>query len=113
MSKKRAYYLEFPERNLEVMIKDNGDWQEIWTSGSRRPGVFMRMFEEDGYEVLGFKHKKRNEYEADPRAGGWKWEPIEMDSLPDMSTASRLAYYGPDEELVRAYEHDYAGRDWQ
>lgn len=111
MDKKRAYYLEFPERNLEVMIQDHGNYQEIWTSSGRRPGVFMRLFEKRGYEVLGFKHKKRNEYEAYPRAGGWKWEAIELDSLPDEHSAATQAYYGPDEALVRAYEHDYAGKD--
>ena len=102
--KKQALYLAYPERNMEVFIEDVCGEQMVSTGRDVRPAAMMRVLQERGYEVRGFRHEKRDPYR---RGGIYRWEPIDMDSLPDKDTAFTEAYYGPDVELARAYEHDY------
>ena len=108
MEKRRAYHLELPERDLELMLMENGDdVPEVWTRSHPCPGVFIRELAKRGYDVVALKHRKSDPYRKD---SVWRWERVDPDSLPDENTAATEDYYGPDVELARAYEHDYAGR---
>ena len=106
--KKRAYHLHLPERDLELMLMECGDEPEILTRSQPVPGVFVRYLEERGYDVVALRHTKRDPYRKESLM---RWERVDPGSLPDERTAATEAHYGPDVELARAYEHDYAGRN--
>jgi hypothetical protein len=107
MSKPKAYYLAFPEKNFEVMVKE-GDETVIWTSHDMRPWLFIPDFERQGYDVEGFVHKWSTTPEGNHRP---RWEPIERDSLGDgrrhqhvWATDADKAFHN---RLADAYEADY------
>jgi hypothetical protein len=102
--KKQALYLAYPERNMEVFIEDVCGEQTVFTGPAVRSAAIMRLLKERGYEVRGFRHRRLDPYQ---KSGLYRWDPIDMASLPDANTAMAENAYGPDVALARAYEHDY------
>ena len=60
MAEKRAYYLEIPDKDLCIMLMDDGEHQEVVTT--HNPGfqeVWMDMLREKGFETFGFQRTWR------------------------------------------------------
>ena len=52
---KKAYYLAFPDKPFEVIIRDDGATQSVFSSDAFNPGTLLHKLEEEGYEVFAFR----------------------------------------------------------
>lgn len=62
MSEKRAYYLEMPDKDLAILLMDDGKTQEILTTSANVPDVWFEFMREKGFEVHGYS-RNWQEYE--------------------------------------------------
>ncbi len=79
---KRAYYIEYPERNMAVMLRfDYGEAEPtIRTSGDLSLGAretLIAALMTDGYET--------SAYTQEPEGETYRWEPIDIESLPEVT----------------------------
>lgn len=51
---KRAYYLELPDKDIAIMLMDDGEKQEILTTSPNYPDLWFDFMREKGFVVRGF-----------------------------------------------------------
>ena len=78
---KRAYYIEYPDKEMAVMVKHGEDGVAITTSGDPWPEAYIASLMIDGYEVFA---QTSTLHEVDGRDYR-HWQPIDVADLPEVT----------------------------
>lgn len=95
MSEKRAYYVEYPDKEMSVIVRHDGDGIEIWTTDYVDPDSYIAFLMTEGFKTHAFTC---DVWEEDGRRRE-KWRPIDPASLEEVTIMDMDTPYAQRKQL--------------